>query len=267
MRRARRFAGVAALCLAAPAVLAQQNYVGFDKNGYPGDDLLPRLHQTFAFTGYWLNNPPGMQNNPWAGKREVVRRAGFGFLVLYNGRLDAQLKGQDAAAAGRADAAEAIAAARREGFPRGAIVFLDQEEGGRLLPEQVQYMSAWIGAVGRSGYRAGVYCSGIPVGAGKGAVSTAQDVGQRFPAVSLWFWDDRCPPSPGCAASGKSRGKWTVSKAEVWQYAKSPREPDYTAGCGGYAADGQCYAPGLPQSGATFLDMDWSRSADPSHGR
>jgi hypothetical protein len=100
------------LLASATLASAQKTYLGFDKNGYPGDDLLPALHKTFAWTGYWLNNPPGMNSNPWTGKRSSVSAAGFGFLVLFNGRLDAQLKGQDASTLGREDAAAAIAAAK-----------------------------------------------------------------------------------------------------------------------------------------------------------
>jgi len=47
-----------AVASAQPAVSAHQNYVGFDANDYPGDALLPALHKQFAFTGYWLTNPP-----------------------------------------------------------------------------------------------------------------------------------------------------------------------------------------------------------------
>ena len=37
-------------------------YLGFDRNAYPGDANLKALHQTFSYTGYWLNNPPGEHN-------------------------------------------------------------------------------------------------------------------------------------------------------------------------------------------------------------
>ena len=66
------------------------------------------------------------------GKRATLKAHGFGFMILYNGRLDAQLTGKDAAALGRSDAAAAVSAAKREGFAPGAILFLDQEEGGPL---------------------------------------------------------------------------------------------------------------------------------------
>src|SRR5437868_4308001 len=67
-------------------------YLGFDRNTYPGDANLKALHQTFSYTGYWLNSPPAERTNTWAGHRAVVESAGFGFLVLFNGRLYAELK-------------------------------------------------------------------------------------------------------------------------------------------------------------------------------
>ena len=264
----RGIAGCLLVSVAATG-LGQRTYFGFDKNDYPGDDLLPALHRTFAYAGYWLNNPPGMSNNPWAGKRGVIRAAGFGFLVLFNGRLDAQLKGQDAAGLGREDASAAIAAAKQEGFPAGAIIFLDQEEGGSLLPEQAAYIGAWIAAVDHSRYKPGVYCSGIAVPSGARLISTAQDIGERFPEAKLWVWDDRCPPAPGCSVPAKlDLAKNGLGNALVWQYAQSPRRPEDTAGCQPtYAADGRCYAPELLQSERTYIDIDASRSPDPSNGR
>lgn len=212
--RAMRTIAGCMLALSVTAAFGRTSYAGFDKNSYPGDDLLPALHQTFAFTAYWLNNPPGMQTNPWAGKRDVVRAAGFGFLVVFNGRLDAQLQGQDAAELGRSDAAAAGEAARREGFPAGAVIFLDQEEGGRLLPEQAAYLGSWFAAVRQEGFAAGVYASGIPVD----SMSTAQDVAVRFPGLVLWVWDDRCPPAPGCIVpNGKSAAvKSQLEHELVW---------------------------------------------------
>jgi hypothetical protein len=258
-----------AMLISSLTVAAQRTYYGFDANGYPGDDLLPALHQSFAYTGYWLNNPPGMTSDPWAGKRQVVRAAGLGFLVLFNGRLDAQLRNQNAADLGRQDAAAAITAAKRGGFPMGAIVFLDQEEGGSLLPEQAVYMGAWIATVNRSAYRAGVYCSGIPVQSGSVRISTAQDVAKRFSNVKLWVWNDQCPPAPGCARPGSLDPETSgFEQALVWQYAQSPRRPEDTTSCRQtYAADGRCYAPGLPPSERTHLDLNVSRLADPSRGR
>jgi hypothetical protein len=176
-----------------------QTYFGFDKNEYPGDDLLPALHRSFSYAGYWLSNPPGDDHNSWLGKRETLKAKGFGFMLLYNGRLDAQLTGKDAAALGRLDAEAAVSAARADGFTPGAIIFLDQEEGGRLLPEQSAYLFAWIEAIRGSQYRPGVYCSGIPVSEGSTRITTAEQIlaheGKR--PVALWVFNDQCPPAPG----------------------------------------------------------------------
>ena len=93
---------------------AQTNYLGFDRNDYPGDANLKTLHQTFSYTGYWLNNPPGANSNNWIGHRAAVESAGFGFLVLFNGRLYAQLKSvATATSLGQSDARAAASASGR----------------------------------------------------------------------------------------------------------------------------------------------------------
>lgn len=155
MRRATRWMELCAVLLAASMAVAQRGSVGFDKNGYPGDELLPALHRTFVFTGFWLNDPPGMQSNPWAGKRSVVRAAGFGFLLEFNGKLKAELKKDSPERTGRDDGQAAVAAARHEGFPSGAVIFLDMEEGGPLLPEQLLYIGGWVRAVETAGFGGG----------------------------------------------------------------------------------------------------------------
>src|SRR5579864_927488 len=110
-----------------------KTYLGFDRNDYPGDALLPFLRKSFAFSGYWLNNPPGESANSWQGKRDILKTNGFGFLVLFNGRLEKELKSESRAEIlGARDASATADAAKREGFATGTIIFLDQEEGGRL---------------------------------------------------------------------------------------------------------------------------------------
>jgi hypothetical protein len=269
---------------------APRSYVGFDANDYPGDAMLPTLRQQFAFTGYWLNNPPGATHNPWAGKRDVLVRNGFGFLIVFNGRLDAQILrlkklGKSPAALGRQDAGVAVAAANREGFPAGAILFLDQEEGGRLLPEQADYLLSWTETVAATDYRPGVYASGQPVDDGKGpdgkpvTITTIQDLRERVAAGKLHeiaFWDaqDACPPAPGCVlypsdpsdpSNIPSTDRSGTLDLAAWQYAQSPRRPSITKICAAsYHRDGNCYAPGVP---GVQLDLSVSTSPDPSHGR
>ena len=282
----------AAMLAPAPIAHAQQtapapaprNYVGFDANNYPGDDLLAALSKQFSFTGYWLTNPPGTSHNSWVGKRDILVRNGFGFLVLADGRWDkeilkSQKSGKSAAALAGDDAAAAIAAAHREGFPPGTILFLDQEEGGRMLPEQADYLLAWTEAIARSAYLPGLYASGLPVPDGKDpngkpvTITTIQDVRGRVAAghlhpIAFWAWQDACPPAPGCVvrpANPPSPALSGIIDATAWQYAKSPRTSSITqACCATYSHDGNCYPPGLDHY---FLDLNASASPDPSHGR
>ena len=274
-------------CKAQAGASAAGAYLGFDRNDYPGDTALAALHKTFRYTSYWLNAPPGETSNNWVGKRALLKQNGFGFLVLFNGRLDAELKGKDAAALGTADGKAAVAAAAREGFPPGVVIFLDQEEGGRLLPEQAAYIFSWIDAVRQGGARAGVYCSGIDVPEGKGTISTARDIVEREtarahsskgqssanktagPRLVLWIADDQCPPAPGCTlAAPRLPGAFTPPVSDVtaiWQYVQSPRRPEFSAHCPAKPApDGNCYAPNLGPDAKIFVDLDVANSPDPS---
>jgi hypothetical protein len=267
-----RLAVMAALCFSCVALQAQiATYLGFDRNTYPGDANLKALHQTFSYTGYWLNNPPGERMNTWAGHRAAVESAGFGFLVLYNGRLYAELKsGAHAAKLGNSDAQAAAASARREGFPAKTVIFLDQEQGGRMLPEQKAYIYAWVDAVTATGFRAGVYCSGIAAKDDENVV-TAEDIRRSAAGRQIVYWaiNDACPPAPGCAfpLHSPSPSQSGARFAEVWQFAQSPRRNDFAARCSNYNRDGNCYAPGIPASQRLHLDVNSAISPDPSNGR
>jgi len=245
-------------------------FLGFDRNDYPGDDNLKELHKTFAFAGYWLNNPPGSKSNTWVGTRGRLQAAGFGFLVLFNGRLYRELKA-NAAELGRSDGQLAIASARREGFSAHTIIFLDQEEGGRMLQEQKEYLFAWVDEVARGRFRAGIYCSGIPFKEESGAsLVTAQDIRLNAARRDITFWvtNDACPPSPGCVTSGQRSQPMAsgIDFAEVWQFAQSPRRKDFASACRGYAEDGECDSP-MPSGQKLKVDLDVATSADPSHGK
>jgi len=251
------------------------SYLGFDRNSYPGDANLKALRQTFSYTGYWLNNPPGERTNTWIGHRAAVESAGFGFLVLFNGRLYAEMKSvARATKLGNSDAQAAAAAARREGFPAKTIIFLDQEQGGRMLPEQKAYIYAWVDAVTAAGFRAGVYCSGIPA-ADDGNVVTAEDIRQNAAGRQIVYWaiNDACPPAPGCAfplnppAHPPSPGQSGIPFAEVWQFAQSPQRKDVAAQCSNYSHDGNCYPPGIAAAQQLHIDVNTATSPDPSNGR
>jgi hypothetical protein len=254
-------------------VHGQTFYLGFDRNDYPGDANLKALHQTFAYTGYWLNNPPGAKSNSWTGHRTAIESSGFGFLVLFNGRLYAELKAvANARRLGQADAQAATSAARREGFPGATIIFLDQEEGGRMLPEQKAYIYAWVDGVTASGFRPGLYCSGIvAIESGGQSIVTAEDVRQSSAGrrIAYFVTNDSCPPSPGCAFPGRPPNPTHsgVGHAEVWQFAQSPRRKDVAANCRNYNPDGNCYPPGLDFTQKIHLDVNTATSPDPSNGR
>jgi hypothetical protein len=263
-------ASVILLDVPSQAQSSGTTYLGFDRNDYPGDTNLEILHQTFSFSGYWLNNPPGANKNTWSGHRSALQAAGFGFLVLFNGRLFAELRSTaNAKRLGQSDAQAAAASARREGFPAHAVIFLDQEQGGRMLPAQKAYIYAWVDGVTAAGFRAGIYCSGIS-SPDDGNVVTAEDIRQSAGTRQIVYWaiNDACPPAPGCtfpqdppipAQSG-------VRFAEVWQFAQSPRRLDVAARCTNYSRDGQCYAPGVAAPKKLHVDVNSANSPDPSEG-
>ena len=261
------------------AVIAQPgsaNYLGFDRNDYPGAANLKTLHQTFSYTGYWLNNPPGEKTNTWTGHRAAVESAGLGFLVLFNGRLYAELKSAELKSVARAtklgdsDARAAATSARKEGFPAHSIIFLDQEQGGRMLPEQKAYIYAWVDGISAAGFRAGIYCSGIP-NKDDANIVTAEDIRQSAGGRQIVYWaiNDACPPAPGCAFPTRppSPAESGIRFAEVWQFAQSPQRKDVAAHCTNYSRDGNCYPPGISASQRLHVDVNTATSPDPSNGR
>jgi hypothetical protein len=203
----------------------------------------------------------------------LLQSQGFGFVVLYNGRLTKNLKSNpDAKQKGTTDAENAVALARQEGFPAGTIIFLDIEEGGRLSPAYHEYIHAWIDGLARAHFRAGAYCSGIPLPDAPGQnITTAQDLHDHLDGrkLTLWIFNDVCPPSPGCVfpQNPPPVGQGGIAEAALWQFAQTPRQKQRTAQCAAtYNADGNCYGPG-DVNHKWFLDVDVATSANPSAPR
>lgn len=249
-----------------------KNYLGFDRNIYPGDDALPILRKTFAFSGFWLSPPPGEKSNTWTGKRELLRAEGFGFVLLYLGPDSGELKTRTSAKVrGTRDGEEAAASAKAEGFSRGTIIFLDIEEGGRLPDTYHAYLAAWAEALTRAGFRPGAYCSGMPVKEEpRVTITTADDIRKHAATrdISIWAFNDACPPAPGCMFphDPASPAKSGIPYAVVWQFAQTPRRKEFTSRCAAtYHRDGNCYAPGDSEH-AWFLDVNTATSPDPSAG-
>jgi Domain of unknown function (DUF1906) len=258
------------------AASGHTSYIGFDSNDYPGDNALPALRRHFTFAGYWLTDPPGARENTWKGKRDILVRNGFGFLVLADGRLEAEIgkakrSGTAPSAFGEKDAAGAVVAAAREHFPPHTIIFLDQEEGGRLTDDQSAYLLAWTEAVARSSYLPGVYASGqeVPDEVDK-TITTVQDIREQVAVqhlhhIAFWVYQDACPPANGCTLQPPPLAASGTPDAVVWQYAQSPRRKAITMACSKtYAKDGNCYVPDVP---GLMLDLSTAGSPDPSNGR
>ena len=269
-------AGIA-LCFGAknaqePKPVAKPTFLGFDRNDYPGDAALRVLRKSFVFAGYWLSAPPGEKSNLWTGKRAVLEAQRFGFLLLYNGRTSVELPYKKTSIeAGLADAQAAAAAARREGFPEGSVIFLDVEEGGRFFDTYQAYLRSWAESLEREHFRPGIYCSGILVDEGEGSTIISADDIRRHIGVSdvvYWVYNDACPPSPGCGVPGKPPmlAESGVPYASVWQFVRSPREKKIARHCSGYATDGNCYAAGDVKH-QWFLDMNVATTANPSAPR
>lgn len=252
-----------------PTHAAPAYFLGFDRNRYPGDEVLAGLRKKFRFCGYWLNTPPSEKTNSWKGKRAVLSAHGFGFLVIWGGRADVELLAGNAEAMSKKDARQAAAAARGEGFSRGTVIFLDQEEGGRLLAEQRTYVLAWADGIAAAGFLPGIYCSGVPVNDGGKLVTTAQDLLENAGGRKIVFWvyNSLVPPSPGCVFPSRAPApsRSGTPFADVWQFAESPA-PRGTAGLPGYDADGRCYASGFRKQ-RLHVDVDAARAPDPSRGR
>ena len=279
-RGARIVAALAglALCPAASAPIAKKSparaYLGFDANDYPGEAVLPELRQTFAFAGYWLNRPPGASRgspDTWLGHRAALTKAGFGFLLLFNGRLDKALRAAaDPSILGANDARDAAEAARGEGFPPGTVIFVDEEEGGSLYDEQMAYLLAWFDGIVAQGFRAGIYCSGMPASEGRGQFTvTANFVRARAGRrkIVYFVFNDACPPAPGCAylKNAPQPSASGVPFAALWQFAQSPRRRKFTRRCRStYNRDGNCYAPRMGP-GLPYIDLESAVSPDPSH--
>jgi hypothetical protein len=255
-----------------PPPPAPQTFLGFDRNDYPGDDAMRLLRKQFAFTGYWLGNPPQTKTNSWSGKREFLHSLGYGFLPLFSGPTSGELRDSRYTLKRVADDAQAaIAAARKEGFPPGTVVFLDIEEGGRLPSTYFTYLKLWASTLAEAGFRVGVYCSAIPIDEGEGLwLITSDFIRDQIKPIELVYWvfNDACPPSLGCNSTltPPSPAKSGNAYAQVWQFVRSPRDKDSARRCTGYAKDGNCYAA-LDTAHHYNLDLNAATSPDPSTAR
>jgi len=239
-----------------PAPRAAAGFAGFDTGIYPGDAALRAWRQAspYQWVGYYLT-APCHRDVSWSGKREQLVAMGWGTAVIYLGQQDwgampsrapaaadtaaradstAMRPQQPAAVAapppacsaanlsaarGTADAADAIARTAGEGFPSGAVVYLDVERVTAVSPALADYVRAWVDGVLADGrYLPGIYVHRLnadAIGAAAGAAYTARG---RAGGPPLWVTSStgfslELPPT----ASG-------VAGATVWQGPLDVRE-------------------------------------------
>jgi hypothetical protein len=137
------------------------------------------------------------------------------------------------AAQARADAREALTAARRAHLPTGAILFKDVEQVGSCTGELTpDYLLAWYRTVHRSRYRVGIYGN---------AISQKYDFPKAYCAAlhrepafahEVTLADDEPEPAigaprrrigPGNAPRFAPAKPWCAPKAatKIWQYGES----------------------------------------------
>ncbi len=240
----------------SPQTSAPPAYLGFDRNDYPGDAALPIMRKSFSFTGYWLSSPPGENSNSWTGKREILRSHGFGFALLFAGPTSGQLRDEPYTLKRVAEDTQAAAAAARQ--------------GGRLPSTYFTYLRLWASQLSRLGFRAGIYCSSIPIDEGEGlTLVTCDFIRKEIGSTELvyWVYNDACAPSPGCVVpqNPPPPSKSSIAYAQIWQFVRSPRDKETAIRCPGYARNGNCYAPG-DAAHKWFLDVNSATSPDPSGG-
>jgi len=180
-------AQVAAAVTGQDAPLADEatggHFLGFDTHTYPGDAKMKAWRSApnapYRWVGYYLPSAPCHKSTSWSGKRQTLVDMGWGLAVVYVGQqtwnrtpralTPAQMAAQKkkgvtcnanflSAQQGSAEAVDAIAKTRAEGFKPGSVIFLDIERMERIPSRMRDYYKGWVATVLTDGtYRPGVY--------------------------------------------------------------------------------------------------------------
>ena len=212
--------------------VAEQPVLGMDTWRYPGDSVMERWRRAspYAWVGYYLAAPCRVDSS-WVGKRSRLTRMGWGVAVLYLGQQAWQHPGGHSgdnaprpggsgscspvlpsSARGRLDGADAIRNARRDGFPRGTVIFLDVERMDSVSHRMRDYYTAWARTlIADRRYRVGVYAHTRNVDDVVGDVRTECRRARATACPQVWVAAPRgfarsAPP----AASGHAF-------ADIWQ--------------------------------------------------
>ena len=189
-------------------------YAGFERSDPPTPEQMAWLkaNSNLSWCGYYLGPTPSHFARTWRGRRAGLVAAGWGLAPIYVGQ-QVQGPGSEIVTPGQGalDGADTCRLLAAEGFPPGAFVYLDLENGPPFTTPQQQYVAAWIDAVLACGYSPSVYCSFL----------FAKDVQALRPGVRIWVFhvrtvaphrvlDDRFP-DPDPASSG-------FTGAAIWQH-------------------------------------------------
>lgn len=182
---------VAKVAQAAAAVTGQDakfandaekgHYVGFDTHTYPGTAVMKTWKKTpgspYSWVGYYLPSPCH-DDRSWVGKRDTLIAIGWGLAAVYVGeqtwgktprsltpaQADKLRAKNDcssdllSADEGTLNANDATAKAAAEGFPKGAVVFLDIEHMDKIPNGMRDYYKAWTARMLTNGqYTPGFY--------------------------------------------------------------------------------------------------------------
>jgi len=182
-------------------------HAGIDLRDYPGDGPMRKLRERapYEWTGYYLESPnhPG---DSWSGTWPRLRAMGWGVAILYVGQQKSELT----TVQGAADAVDAAAKARAEGFPTGAAIFLDIEHVDEVSPELLAYARAFTARLQRIAYRPAIYCHVANAERLRGAVG-----------AGVPFWVSGGSDFDVTHAPAASGVPW----AEAWQGWLDTREP------------------------------------------
>ncbi len=208
---------------------------GFDTRDYPGDDVMAawRAASPYRWVGYYLP-APCYTGTSWEGKRETLRRMGWGVAVLFVGEQD--WAGAETAPAdtdqpprctrsnltperAAADAADAARAAAGEGFGAGTVVYLDVERVESVSPALTAYVRAWFDAMLDDGrYTPGLYAHGSNAASLMAIAAAAFDDAGRSDRPRLWV------ASTGGFSLRRAPTESGFPEAAIWQGLLDTRE-------------------------------------------
>ncbi len=176
---------------AAAAVTGQQaklandyekgHYVGFDTHTYPGTATMKAWKNEpgapYSWVGYYLPSPCHADKS-WTGKRDTLSAMGWGLAIVYVGQQTwgktprtltpaqrSALRAKNDCSTdlisveeGIANADDATAITKSEGFAPGSVVFLDLERMEKIPDAMRAYYRAWAARMLKNGiYKPGFY--------------------------------------------------------------------------------------------------------------